>query len=528
MNRIVSRVTLGSAFVSSLVFACLISAQDAEPQCGTSDLGGLIARIANAHTLEERTELAGTFVREGVLKEYSLPGMSVAVAIDGKIVWSEAFGFADLEAKVRATPNTKFRAGSVSKVFTAAGVALLHEQGKLDLDAPVQKYVPEFPTKGNVITTRQLTGHLAGIRHYNEGEVRPEALDRLGEEQGDKRFKDVISALRVFKDDPLVAIPGERWSYSSYAWTLVSAVVERAAGQSFLEFMRGKVFHPLGMVNTLADHTKAKISNRARLYVGYGEELTAVSRTNLSSVWAGGGFLSTAEDMVRFGSALLPDSGFLSPDTKKLMFTHQQTSAGEETPTGIGWFIDRLPDGSPVYHHGGTVTGGHSVLLIRPRDKIVVAMIANHSSGFKALEASLLANILLGSTDIPILVGAAKDKKRNSASKSNLNEAIDVWESGLKDGNLTAAMSVVSEEFSSKRWKNKAALREELRQLFTNSQGLAIEPGRSLKRRGHDIGSFSYLDGALIPELMKDKPVRLTFIKEKAGWKLVDLRPESR
>ncbi len=526
MNSSVSRIMLGFTVVFCLLFGCLVRAQSGENQCGQSDLGDLFGRIGSARTLEERTELARTFVREAVLKEYSLPGMSVAVAIDGKIVWSEAFGFADLETKAPATPNTKFRAGSVSKVFTAAGVALLHEQGKLDLDAPVQRYVPEFPPKGHVITTRQLTGHLAGIRHYSEDEVRAEARDRLGEEQGDKRFKDVISALRVFKDDPLVAIPGERWSYSSYAWTLVSAVVERAAGQSFLEFMQGKVFDPLGMVNTLADHTKAEISNRAKLYVGYGEELTAMSRTNLSSVWAGGGFLSTAEDMVRFGSALLPDSGFLSSDTKKLMFTHQHTSDGEEAPNGIGWFIDKLPDGGPVYHHGGTVTGGHSVLLIRPANDIVVAMIANHSSGFKPLEASILANIFLGSTDVPILVGAAKDKKRNRVSKINLNNAIAAWEAGLKDGDLTAAMSVVSEEFHSKRWKNKAALREELRQLFTNPRGLAIEPARHLKRRGHDIGSLSYLEGGLIPELMKDKPVQLTFIKEEAGWKVFDLKPE--
>ena len=100
------------------------------------------------------------------------PGMSIAVAVDGKVVWAEGFGLADLEQCVPVTPKTKFRIGSTSKPLTSAGVMFLHDQKRLDLDAPIQRYVPTFPPKAQVITTRELLGHLGGIRDYNAEEGR--------------------------------------------------------------------------------------------------------------------------------------------------------------------------------------------------------------------------------------------------------------------------------------------------------------------------------------------------------------------
>jgi CubicO group peptidase (beta-lactamase class C family) len=134
------------------------------------------------------------------------PGFSVAVAVNGKLAWAEGFGFADLEQCVPVTPKTKFRIGSTSKPLTAAGAALLYEQGRLDWDAPIQKYVPSFPDKHYVITTRQLLGHLGGIRGYNTTESA--TLDR-------DTYHSVIEALKRFKDDPLPAAPGTKWHYTS-------------------------------------------------------------------------------------------------------------------------------------------------------------------------------------------------------------------------------------------------------------------------------------------------------------------------
>src|SRR5438046_2248185 len=140
-----------------------------------------------------------------------IPGVQVAVAIDGTLVWSEGFGYADAARRRPVMRATQFRIGSVSKPLTAAAVALLYEQGKLDLDAPIQRYVPTFPEKGYPITTRQLAGHLAGIRHY-EGQ----------EFFSNRHYATVLDRLKILQADSLLFAPGTRFPYPRYGWHLVS------------------------------------------------------------------------------------------------------------------------------------------------------------------------------------------------------------------------------------------------------------------------------------------------------------------
>jgi CubicO group peptidase (beta-lactamase class C family) len=185
------------------------------------------------------------------------PGVAVAVAVDGKIVWAEAFGLADLENCVAATPDTKFRIGSTSKPLTAVGAVLLADQGLLDLDAPIQRYVPTFPDKGQVITTRELLAHLGGIRGYTAAD---------GNIENQNPYASVTASLNRFKDDPLIAPPGTKWKYSSYGYVLASAVIEGAARQPFLTFMHDNVFLPLGMTDTVADTNEVIVQNRSRWY----------------------------------------------------------------------------------------------------------------------------------------------------------------------------------------------------------------------------------------------------------------------
>src|SRR6266571_5210818 len=272
-----------------------------------------------------------------------IPGVQVAVAIDGTLVWSEGFGYADAARRRPTTPATQFRIGSVSKPLTADAVAQLYEQGKLDLDAPIQRYVPTFPEKGGVITTRLLGGHLAGIRHYQGNEF---LLNQP--------YATVTAGLAVFQNDPLVAPPGTRYSYSTYGFDLISAVVEGASGEQFLAYMSRHVFTPLGMTSTAPDKNDSLIPNRTRFYqrTGSGQFVPAPTVDN-SYKWAGGGFLSTAEDLVRFGSAHL-SPGYLKAATLELLFTPQHTTSGEPTPYGIGWFVGTDTRGHRTVYHGGT------------------------------------------------------------------------------------------------------------------------------------------------------------------------------
>ena len=210
-----------------------------------------------------------------------IPGVQVAVAINGTLVWSEGFGYADAARRRPVTRATQFRIGSVSKPLTAATVALLYEQGKLDLDAPVQRYVPTFPDKGYPITTRQLAGHLAGIRHYRDREFFQT-----------RHFATVRDGLAIFQDDSLLFPPGTRFSYSSYGWNLVSAVVEGAAGQDFLSYISARVFRPLGLTHTAPDRSDSLIPERTQFYDPDSNGAYHVAPTvDNSYKWARGGFV---------------------------------------------------------------------------------------------------------------------------------------------------------------------------------------------------------------------------------------------
>ena len=298
-----------------------------------------------------------------------IPGVQVAVAIDGTLVWSEGFGYADAARKRPVTRATQFRIGSVSKPLTAAAVVLLYEQGKLDLDAPIQRYVPTFPDKGYPISARQLAGHLAGIRHYKDREF---FLNR--------HFATVRDGLAIFQDDSLLFPPGTRFSYSSYGWNLVSAAVEGAAEEDFLPYISARVFRPLGLTHTAPDRADSVLPDRTQFYDA---DSTGVYRlappVDNSYKWAGGGFVSTAEDLVKFGSALLAP-GFLRRETLDLLFTSQRTSAGEETGYGIGWFVRTDSLGHHWAFHGGSAVGGTAVFGLDRDSHVVVALLTNLSA----------------------------------------------------------------------------------------------------------------------------------------------------
>ena len=294
------------------------------------------------------------------------PGIAIAVSVDGETVWSEGFGYANLEHRVPMWPSVKFRVGSISKSLTAAAAARLVEDGRLDLDGPIQKYVPSFPEKARPITTRQLGGHLAGIRHY----------------QGDENFirdpyATVLDSLTIFADDPLLHEPGSAFAYTSYGFNLLSAVVEGAARQPFLDTMREAVFRPLGMRDTVADLVTPIIPGRTGYYVrDAGGSVVNAPWVNNSYKWAGGGFLSTTEDVLAFANAHLDDD-FLNESSRKLLFTEQKTRDGEGVGYGFGWFIRTREDGRRLLSNSGGSVGGTSLMVMEPASRVVVVGLIN-------------------------------------------------------------------------------------------------------------------------------------------------------
>lgn len=302
------------------------------------------------------------------MNDHQVPGVAVTVGMNGQIIWSEGFGYADLEQRVPVWPAiTRFRVGSVAKPMTAEGLMLLVEQGRVDLDAPVQTYVPTFPEKRWPVTTRELTGHLAGIRHYRGAEF-----------LSLKHYTNVLSGLDIFENDTLLFKPGEKFSYSSYGWNLISAVVEKAAGESFLKYMQQRVFTPLRMEHTVADIVDSIIVNRSRYYEVENGVIKNAPPVDNSYKWAGGGFLSTSEDLARFGFAHLSNT-LLKPETIATMWTSQKTNKGEATGYGIGWGSGTDDSGRRFAGHGGGSVGGTTFFRVYPDQQLVIVIIANMS-----------------------------------------------------------------------------------------------------------------------------------------------------
>ncbi|MHB1224785.1 MAG: serine hydrolase domain-containing protein [Gemmatimonadaceae bacterium] len=341
------------------------SAQVAPPATAT----GVDGAWAGAHVLARYQAAvdSGRATLSRLRDAEGIPGLSVAVIVDGRTVWSEGMGYADLENRVAATPLTRFRIGSISKPVAAEAVGLLVERGKLDLDVPVQSYVPDYPRQRWPITTRQVGGHLAGIRHYGPP----------GEMLSSRHYSDVRSALSIFGNDSLRHEPGTRYLYSTYGFNLVSAVVEGASGESFLKYMTAHVFDPLGMRSIVAEHVDSLIPWRARFYErAEDRRLTNAPYVDQSNKWAGGGFVSNSEDIARFGWAHVA-GGILKPATIALLTTSQHLRSGEPTGYGIGWSSGIDGAGRRWIGHTGSSVGGRAVLVVYPEQRVVVAALAN-------------------------------------------------------------------------------------------------------------------------------------------------------
>ncbi len=322
------------------------------------------------HASSEYSDAIGAArgIMDSVMAAGDMPGLSAAVARGSELLWSQGFGYADLTHNVKVTPRTRFRIGSVSKPFTAAALAHLVEDGALDLDAPVRTYVPSWPAKRWPITTRQLAGHLAGIRHY-----------RGRENFSMEPYPDVISGLEIFQDDSLQSEPGTEYSYSSYGWNLISAVIEGASGEPFLEYMDDVVFGPLEMASTVADEVRPVIPDRTRFYVRNQDSgVVNAPFVDNSYKWAGGGFLSTPEDMLLFANAHRTP-GYLESETLETLFTPQTLPDGSETGYGIGWSSRTNDHGEEIVSHTGGSVGGTTVMTMNRETGVIVAVVANLS-----------------------------------------------------------------------------------------------------------------------------------------------------
>jgi len=352
---------------------------------------------ADSKQLQDRIRMKIERAALDEIERSKTPSLQIAVGKGTQLLFEGAYGLADMENRVSATTTSKYRTASIAKWFTATATMKLAEQGVLELDAPIQKYCPEFPAKDFIITARQLLTHTADIRGYVDYEkALAETKDPIEIEQltmkmlKDEisfytRYTDVISPLDTFKNDPLLYTPGTNWEYTSFGYRVLACAVQGAANNDFRQLMEDQIFTPAHMQNTEVDDAWQIIPGRVSGYqIEDGKKLRKANLRDVSENLPAGGYLSTATDLVRFALAfnrsLLPNhlkaqmivpARSLTLDTSTAKSWRDAIPAADKYGYGIMLF-SKYEDG--MIGHTGRQDGGASILVLNPATGIAIAV----------------------------------------------------------------------------------------------------------------------------------------------------------
>jgi CubicO group peptidase (beta-lactamase class C family) len=337
------------------------------------------------------------------------PGCAVGVAADGKTVFEKAYGMADLEHDVRNTPETIFEAGSVSKQFTAAAVLLLARDGKLSLDDPVRKYVPELPDYGAPLLIRHMLNHMSGLRDWGSIE------DIAGWPRTTRVYTHAHVIDIVSRQKALNFTPGTQYSYSNTGYNLAAVIVSRVSGRSFAEFSQERLFGPLGMTHTSwRDDFRRVVKNRAIAYraasTGYLQDMP------FENVHGNGGLLTTVWDLLRW------NENFETPKVGDAEFVARQQEPGKfnDGRTGtyaLGLFVQRYKGVREIAHSGSTA--GYRAHLSRyPDQRLSVAVLCNAASAAAPEYAHAVSDLFLGGA---IEATSAEPERRPSSPERSFH-----------------------------------------------------------------------------------------------------------
>ncbi len=314
-----------------------------------------------------------------LVAEEKVPGISVTVLKKGETILQKGYGYADVERKIPVdAQKTVFRIASISKCITALALGRMMEDGMVDLDVSFYKYVPYYPKKSFDFTLRQLAGHTAGIRSYRGKEY---ALNQ------DFSIKDSIT---VFKDDPLLFEPGKGYLYNSFDFVLLSLAMQEAGGMPFEDYLVEQVLNPLGMHHTFSpyqvecppehragsrDLWQHKKLGLAQFYTKTSIYFKKAVPVNNFYKLAGGGFLSTSEDVATLGQAILEEK-LLKKETYDQLLTSQMVN-GEPTFYGLGFQVSQDDQGRPFVGHVGSSVGAYTNFFVYPNEETVIAILIN-------------------------------------------------------------------------------------------------------------------------------------------------------
>lgn len=330
----------------------------------------LLGAVGFSQAVETPSQLkirAATKLAKKFLRKQGIMGMSISVSQHGELIWSQGFGFSNKKPRTRVAPDeTIFRIASVSKSITALALAKLAEDKWIDLDSSIYKYVPDYPKYKYDLTVRQLGGDLSGIRHYKDH----------AEYTYNKKMS-ITEGLDLFKNDSLLFEPGSRYNYTTFGFVLLSEVMQKATNIPFDTFVNDTIFKPLKMEHSMMDVSDALVPNRIQFYrSSFLKKPVLASAVSNEFKVAGGGFLSTSEDLIKFGNEIIFPK-IVSKESLSQIAASQHLLTGENTGYGIGFAVEHTKKGTPKYYHPGGGVGASTLLAIYPEEELVIAVLTN-------------------------------------------------------------------------------------------------------------------------------------------------------
>ena len=352
------------------------------------------------------------------------PGLSVLVQRDGEKLLYKGYGLASIEHGVAATPKTVYRIGSITKQFTGAAVALLAEQGKLSVDDPITKFLPDYPVHGHVITVRHLLNHTSGIKSYTG------VPDWIEEKiQLDLSTTELVDA---FKSYPMDFGPGERFLYNNSGYVLLGAIIENVSEMSYSDFIEQNIRKPLGLANTRYED-RSIIPNTATGYTVEGGTILRARYLSVTQPHAAGMLTSTVDELAQW-TAALANGEVVSAESYQQMISPTLLNDGSEYPYGFGLGIDDVRGRVAVAHSGG-IHGGQSYGLHIPDENVIVVLLTNNDAFRPMLDyiGVNLAAMAIGDPYQELVPVTLKRAERNELSGTFTNATygdLEIWFDG--------------------------------------------------------------------------------------------------
>lgn len=342
------------------------------------------------------------------------PGCAVAVSLNGETVFEKAFGLAEMEHNIPNTPQTIFESGSVAKQFTAAALVLLQQDGKLNLDDDVRKYIPELPDYGSKMTIRHLLNHTAGLRDWGS------VMGLTGAGRGNRVISQELAVDVILRQKGLDFTPGAEYSYSNSGYQLAAEIVERVAKQKFPAFVEERLFKPLGMKNSSwRDDYQRIVPGRAQAYSRDGNNAPWKLNMPIMNVYGNGGMLTTVGDWMKWNAML--DSRSLGAPLVEALETQGVLNDGRKINYALGLNVDTYK-GMRDVSHGGSTAGYQTFLARYPEKKVSIGVLCNGTSPSAGGVAANITDEIFGPFPEP-----PKQPDAATISEEQLKKFVGIW-----------------------------------------------------------------------------------------------------